>query len=775
MRLLLIGFAGGAWALQQQAELPAWPLSMALGFLSGLTLVVAAHARGPKRDALNACAAATAGFLWAAAFAHLAIADRLDAALEGRDVEVTGVVASLPQPFERGVRFEFDIEKAEARMPRRVLLAWYQAATPEERRQVARAGERWRFMVRLRRPHGVANPDGYDWEAAQLERGIGATGYVRAGAAAGRAYERLDAFVLRPAYVIERAREHIRSRFLQALPEAPYAGVLIALAIGDQRAIAPADWQTFVRTGVGHLMSISGLHVTMVAGLFAWLVYGSWRRAESLTLRLPARKAAAVAGVLAALAYCLLAGFAVPAQRTLYMLTVVAIALWLDRLQSSTRVLALALGVVVVLDPWAVISAGFWLSFGAVALMLYVGQQARTGAVRNWMRIQWAITVGLAPLTLVLFQQVSLVSPLANAIAIPVVSMVITPLALAAAVIPWDAIAQLAHALMAALMWFLDLLAAAPGAVWQQHAPVAWTLALAALGIAWLLAPRGIPARCAGALLLAPMFTVAPLSPAPASAWLTFLDVGQGLAVVVRTAGHALAYDTGPAYGANLDAGERVVVPFLRAAGVSALDTVIVTHRDSDHAGGAQSLLRFFPPTLLLSSLEAEHPAQALAPYRVPCYAGQSWEWDGVRFEMLHPSAQSYGERLRKTNWRSCVLRVTAFGRSVLLTGDIEERDERALLASGQVLAAEVMLAPHHGSRSSSSSAFLAAVQPSLAVFTVGYRNRFGHPADEVVARYRAQGAGILRTDETGAVQVRLEADGVRAERFRAVAPRYWR
>jgi competence protein ComEC len=560
--------------------------------------------------------------------------------------------------------------------------------------------------------------------------------------------------------MIERAREHIRSRFRAALPDAPYAGVLIALAVGDQRAIESADWHTFTRTGVGHLMSISGLHVTMVAGLFALAVAALWRRSERLTLALPARKAAAVAGMLAALAYCLLAGFAVPAQRTLYMLTVVAVA---------------ALAVVVAIDPWAVISPGFWLSFGAVGLMFYVAAGPGGHWLSRWGRTQWAITVGLAPLTLALFQQVSLVSPLANAIAIPVVSLVVTPLALAFAVVPIAPLAGLAHAVLAALMALLDLLAAAPSAVWSQHAPIAWTLLPAAIGVAWLLAPRGVPGRAAGLLLLLPLFAVRPPGPAPGAAWITFLDVGQGLATVVRTANHALVYDAGPAYSVDADAGNRVVVPYLRASGVTRLDKVIVTHNDNDHAGGAAAVMRTLPAGMLLSSLASDHPAQALAPWRTPCYAGQRWDWDGVGFEMLYPTAESYGRDLRRANWRSCVLRITAHGHAVLLTGDIEARDEQALLAAGASLAADLLLVPHHGSRTSSTPAFIDAVAPRLAVFTVGYRNRFGHPRPDVAARYADRGVQILRTDRTGALAVTLDERGVGASAWRDTAPRYWR
>jgi competence protein ComEC len=457
------------------------------------------------------------------------------------------------------------------------------------------------------------------------------------------------------------------------------------------------------------------------------------------------------------------------------MLGVVAIAVLADRAQSSSRILAAALALVVLIDPWAVISPGFWLSFGAVGLMLYVAAERAGGLLVRWGRTQWAITVGLAPLLLVLFQEVSLVSPVANAIAIPIVSLVVTPLALLAAVVPIDALAQLAHAVLTMLMAVLDALARAPAAVWSQHAPVAWTLLPAALGVAWLLAPRGVPGRVAGLLLLAPLFVVRPPGPPPGTAWITFLDVGQGLAAVVRTAGHALVYDAGPAYSLDADAGNRVVVPFLRASGVTSLDAVIVTHHDNDHAGGAAAVMRTLPSAMLMSSLAADHPAQQLAPYRTPCYAGQRWRWDGIEFEMLYPTAASYDRELRRANWRSCVVRVTAHGRSVLLTGDIEARDEQALLEAAAPLAAELLLVPHHGSRTSSTPAFLEAVKPRLAVFTVGYRNRFGHPRPDVMARYAERGVEVLRTDELGALSVEMGPAGLQVSSFRHAERRYWR
>src|SRR5581483_10952215 len=523
MRSAIVAFALGVWALQRQAELPAGAWLAVAAVSAAIALGLAARSRTPRAVRALAVAAAcfVLGFAWAGARAQWRMADRLDASLEGRDVVITGVIAELPQPVERGARFDFDVESAPAGVPSRVQLSWYNGLAPEEFQEVApvRAGERWRFTVRLRRPRGNANPHGFAYEAWLLERGTGATGYVTPRGD----HERLAAMVHAPSYWIERARERVRERFWDALAGERYGGILTALAIGDQRAIGSDDWRVFARTGVSHLMSISGLHVTMVAGIFGWLVFQLWRRSERLALALPAQKAAAAAAFLGALAYCLLSGFAVPAQRTLYMVGVAALALWTGRTSGASRVLALALAVVLVLDPWAVLSPGFWLSFGAVAVIFYVasGRVARGGWLAQWAAVQWAV-----------------------AVAIPLVSFVITPLALAGAVIPFELALHLASWLLEWLMRGLERLATLDGAVWRQHAPVAWTVPLALAGVAWLLLPRGLPARSLGVVMMLPLFAVTPPGPAAGELWLTLLDVGQGLAVVVRTRDHVLLYDT---------------------------------------------------------------------------------------------------------------------------------------------------------------------------------------------------------------------------------------
>ncbi|MGH8662181.1 MAG: DNA internalization-related competence protein ComEC/Rec2 [Burkholderiales bacterium] len=782
MRLGILCFVAGAWWLQQQSALPdtAWAWATgALGLAAALTRPTGAAAR-LAREALVKAGCLALGFSWAAGCAQQRLADALPADWEGRDIAVIGVVAALPQAYERGVRFEFDVERVltpGAQVPARILLSWWGSPARDGLPAgfpALRAGERWELTVRLKRPRGTANPHGFDYEAWLLERSLRATGYVRPKAGS----RRLAPLVHRPAYWIERVRQQARARIQAALPEAPYAGVIAALAIGDQRAIPPEQWQTFTRTGVNHLMSISGLHVTMVSGLVFALVGGLWRRIPRLTLALPAAKAAALAGLGAALLYALLAGFAVPAQRTVYMLAVVAVALWLGVIESASFVLCAALLAVVLADPWAVLAPGFWLSFGAVAVILYVatGRIGRGHWLATWGRVQIAVTLALIPPLLALFQQVSIVSPLANAVAIPVVSMVVAPLALIGVAVPFDLILQCAHLVVSGCMTLLEWLSMLPEAVWQQHAPPTWTVVAGVAALGLLLAPRGVPARWLGVAGLVPLFAVAPGAPRAGDVELVVLDVGQGVSVLVRTERHALLYDAGPRFGPGVDSGSRTIVPYLRAAGVKRLDGFIVSHDDDDHWGGAASVLHAVPVDWVLTSLPDLDPLVVRAESAPRCEAGQGWEWDGVRFEVLHPARGSYADPAVKDNDRSCVLAIAAPGGRVLLPADIERRSEEELLRRERGrLRAEVLLAPHQGSRTSSIPDFVQAVAPSVVVFPVGYRNRFGHPHREVVRRYAESGARIYRTDRDGAVTIAIRADGViSVTPYRALYRRYW-
>jgi competence protein ComEC len=783
LRLAILSFVCGVFWLQQQDSLP----SLMFVPFCGAALVIAWALRrsanpwaGALRAALTISSCLFLGVAWATWMASAQLADELPTVWEGRDVEMVGVVASLPTVSERGTRFEFDVEKAAtdgAVVPRHISLTWY----AEENRKAGdaapvpelRPGQRWHLTARLRRPHGTVNPHGFDFEAWALERNIRASGYVRQDAGNEKRDERADGI----GYRIDEARAIIRDRFDAVLKDQPYRGVLIALAVGDQNAIPREQWKTFWRTGVGHLMSISGLHITMVASLIYALTFLAWARIPALALRLPAQKAAALSGALAALGYSLIAGFSVPSQRTFFMLSVVAIALWTGRITSPSRVLCWALLAVLLLDPWAVLSPGFWLSFGAVAMIFFVtaGRVGRLSALRGALATQVAVTLGLLPLMLALFQEVSLVSPIANAFAIPLVSLIIVPITLVAAVIPIDFIMHVAHWLMGVCMLPLDWLAALPAAVWESHAPQPWAVAVALLGCAWLLLPRGFPARWLGAVWLLPMFLILPSRPGEGELWVTTLDVGQGLAVALQTANHALIFDTGPAWNPDADSGNRIIVPFLRGEGIRGLDGLIVSHEDGDHSGGAISLLDARPTEWLLSSLPEDHEILEHASRARHCEAGQAWQWDGVRFSILHPTRESYAVENIKINDRGCVLKVESAGYSLLIPADIEKRSEAELLRRAPAsLKSDVLLVPHHGSKTSSTQSFIAGVAPKLAIFPVGYRNRFRHPNADVVARYREAGVRMLRTDELGAIRIKFSSQGWSIETQRENQRRYW-
>lgn len=734
----------------------------------------------------TAIAALLFGISWASGFALWRMSDELPQQWEQKSITITGVVASVPEVTERGERFRFDVESIltkNAIVPAHISLNQYafygDSSKPASATPVAafHAGERWQLMVRLKRPHGTANPHGFDFESWALGENIRAAGSIKSSAA----NKKIDDFVWQPGYVVEFVRERIRQRIDHVLAGKPYSGIIQALVMGDDNQIDINDWQVFLRTGTSHLMSISGLHITMLAGVAFGLVSFCWRRIPALALRLPTRKAATAAGVITALLYTLIAGFSVPSQRTFYMLLVFAIALWSGRQLVISQVLALALFIVVLLDPWAVNSPGFWLSFGAVAMLAYA-LSARIGEP-DWfkaaLQTQWAVTLGMLPLLLVMFGQTSIVSPIANAFAIPMISFIVTPLALLGSFLPIDAALHLSYQALSICMQMLKWLNQLPMVTWQQHAPPSWTLLPALLGVAWLLLPRGWPLRWLGLIGLMPMFLIIPLRPLSGDMKVTVLDIGQGLSVVVQTASHTLLYDTGPKYNAQSDAGNRIVMPYLLGEGVKKLDGMVVSHNDIDHSGGMQSVLATMPTNWLANSFDPEFKLSA-ATKRIPCFAGQAWTWDQVQFEMLYPDFDSYADTAVKDNNRSCVLKVSSQSGSILLTGDIEKESEHALLeAHVEELKSDVMTVPHHGSKTSSTPEFVTTVKPSVSIFTVGYLNRFGHPKAPVVERYRDAGSLIYRSDHDGAVVLDFVTDAngkhqIRMQNWRKQNRCYW-
>ena len=757
-------------------------------------------ARGLAGGAVALAMFAVCG-LRAASYSEQALA----LALEGRDLRVTGVIAAMPQANEAGTRMRIHVEAARlngepVRLPPLIDVAWYGGAFRDAagmadlqlKPPALRAGERWEMTVRLKAPHGLQNPHGFDFELWMWEQGVQATGYARVGPK-DEAPVRLAATWQHP---VEQARQTVRDAILDRLgrgvddadpARARTAGVVAALVTGDQRAIDRADWDVFRATGVAHLMAISGLHITLFAWLAALVVGALWRRSVRLCLAVPAPSAALVAGVVLAGGYALFSGWGVPAQRTVIMLATVALLQLSGRRWPWPQVWLMACAAVVLVDPWALAQAGFWLSFVAVGVLFATNpiaasayQSGARGRFYALFREQWVVTLALSPLSLLLFGQVSVVGFVANLVAIPWVTLVVTPLALGGVLwAPLWSLAALSLQPLAALLYWL---AQWPWAVLFLPAAPLWA-GVAAVGGGVLLAMR-LPwrLRLLALPLLWPVLWWQPARPAAGQFELLAADIGQGNAVLVRTATHTLLYDAGPRFSRESDAGHRVLVPLLRALG-ERVDLLMLSHRDADHTGGAAAVLMQQPHAELMGSIDADNTLQQLRPVK-PCLAGQRWVWDGVTFEVLHPLAgdDAATPRPPRPNTLSCVLRISADGERgargergavALLAGDIEAPQEQALLARGTTLQADVLLVPHHGSKTSSSASFLEAVQPRTALVQAGYRNRFGHPAAEVLQRYHQRGIHVVESSRCGAATwSSAQPDALACQRD--TAQRYW-
>lgn len=701
------------------------------------------------------------GFLWALLQAHWHFNHVLPEALAGKDMIVSGYVTSMPQQQDKALRFELLLD-TDLIPARHLRLGWYRHARASD--ALPRAGEHWQLKVKLKPPHGSANPGGFDYEMWLYQQGIEATGYVREDSA----NQRLAAA---PGWSLNALRQHIAEAINS--DGRVYAGLLTALAVGDNSRIQAQQWDDLLLTGTNHLMSISGLHVSLVAGIVYWLIL---RLLPAWVLRrVAAQPLAAGCALIAAGLYAALAGFAVPTQRALVMLAVVLGAVVLRRPLQPVQALASALIVVLVIDPLAVLSPGFWFSFLAVAVIAY-GYSGRIGRGNLWWRfgrVHWLIALALFPLSLFLFQQTSLVSPLANLVLVPWVSLVVVPLVLLGvlllAVLPGVAqsLFNLADFCMQLVWPLLHGLAQWPLAKWVQPAPSLTAMLLAVCGVLLLLAPRGIPARWLGLVMLLPALTRPAPHPGPGEFRATILDVGQGLSVLVQTQQHLLVFDAGPKFGEDSDAGERMILPYLHHLGVTRLDKLMISNGDADHIGGAASLLAAMP----IAELTGQDVDGLQHDHKTSCATGQSWQWDGVGFYVLHPDqAES-----RRNNY-SCVLKVSNGHESLLIAADIEKRIEKRLLATQRAsLRSDVLVVPHHGSNTSSTTDFIAAVQPEYALVSAGYLNRFGHPRPEVVARYLAAHSVVLNTAETGAIDLLFDdTPGLQPVLYRQVSRHYW-
>lgn len=673
------------------------------------------------------------GFTWACVSAQWALDDRLAPQLDARTLWLEGQVAGLPEVSDGVVRFQ--LEQAVSRrdrLPARMRLSWYDGPA-------LRAGETWRLAVRLKRPHGLVNPQSFDYEAWLLAQRVGATGTVKTG-------ERIG-----PASGAGAWRDQLRQQLL-SVPAYGRGGALTALVLGDGSGLSSTDWQVLQSTGTVHLMVISGQHIGLLAALLYGLIaglarLGLWPRGWPW---LPCACALAFSG---ALAYGLLAGFEVPVQRACVMVGLVLLWRWRFRHLGVWLPLLVALLAVLLWEPLASLQPGFWLSFGAVMLLLLIFA-GRLGTWPWWvtlLRAQWAMAIGLLPMLLALGLPVSASGPLANLVAVPVVGLLVVPLALLGTLLlplPW-----LGASLLGAAGWLLDLLfrllaqLAGRMPAWLPSDLPFWAWLLVALGALLALLPAALPVRSLGVVLLLPLAFSPQQRPPHGQAEVWMLDVGQGLAVLVRTHTHDLLYDAGPRFG-EFDTGERVVVPSLRALDVRGLDLLVLSHADNDHAGGGAAITRGLPVQRVLSG----EPHKLARGLQAEGCSHHNWQWDGVQFSTWQ------WEAARNGNQASCVLRIEANGERLWLTGDIDSHAERALLDSQLSMPAQWLLAPHHGSRTSSSAALLAEVAPQAVLVSRGAHNAFGHPHAEVVARYRARKAQLYDTALHGAVRIRLGA-----------------
>ncbi len=825
-KLIFPGLLG--WVLGTAAQLQQRELSMAQDYQHLLLgAIVFGLAASTKRLAIPGraiCALLCAGLMAFGATglrAGLFVKDALDPQLEGRDVVVTGVIAAMPQRNESGLRFRMDVESArsdgvEMPLPPRIYLSWYNGPVAagfnnanegvELQRSSADlvAGERWQMTVRLKAPHGGSNPHGFDFELWLWEQGLQATGYVRAGAK-DTLPQRLARTWEHP---LERARQSVRDRIFEQIQDRKTAGVVAALVVGDQNAIDRADWDIFRATGVAHLMSISGLHVTMFAWLMMALTRWLWQRSSRLCFALPAPTVGLVGGVILASAYALFSGWGVPSQRTVLMLAVAVLLRIGVRRWPWPYVWMLACALVVLADPWALLQAGFWLSFVAVGVLFASDSGPRNSpntqqlesaaapgaddaqgdasaneprpsalsrllaAARALVQEQAVITLALTPLTLLLFGQISVAGLFANLLAIPWVTLVVTPLAMLGVV--FSSSWSLAAAAIQALTAFLQMLASLPFAsIAIAQAPL-WAGVVGVVGGLLMAMRMPWPMRLLGLPMVLPVVLWQASLPPAGEFELLAADIGQGNAVLVRTSGHALLYDAGPRFSRESDAGHRVLVPLLRTLDVH-LDKLVLSHRDADHTGGAVAVLAMLPQAQLLSSIETEHEIQATR-RATRCAAGQHWQWDGVDFKILHPETDDY-ERPAKSNAMSCVLQISNGRQTALLAGDIELEQEASLVGQAAVghinLKAKLLLVPHHGSATSSSGVFLDAVKPSIGLVQNGYRNRFGHPAAPVRERYEARGIRLFESPRCGAATWRSDAPDL-VDCDRQVRQRYW-
>ena len=771
MRLFSLFLLLGTMVIQWLTTLPSWKfVCVALG--SSICVFVFFRNRSKHTNTLliSLCAFLL-GLLLASYQATNLIHNRIANEAEGRELLLTGKVIDIPSVRTDGVRFLLDVYSAEfmdkpeeaINLKGIVRLGWYKQ-NYFSKNHVIQAGELWQLKVKLKRPSGFMNPGGFDYEKWLFTEKIIATGYVRKSKKIGESVNRKLNQTMTPEVLwsVDHWRQKIHETLQYRVENKSSAAVLSALLVAVRDKIDDKQWQLLQATGTSHLIAISGLHIAVVAGFAFFPIMLLWRLFPRLNERIPLRVAAAVVGTIFAIAYAMLAGFTLPTQRALLMVMIGLWGLVSRRNYCASRILALALVLVLVWDPLAAMTISFWLSFLAVILILFFIK--RQIEKPRWMVVKLQIFLSLAmlPLTLLFFGSASLTSPLANFFAIPWVSLLIVPLSLIALILmPISTV--LSTQLLSLTAFLIDILFKGLVLIGESRLSKinmseipSGLLIIAFVGVLVLMLPKGFPAKWLGFLLMLPMATFQAETPKSGEFTYTLLDVGQGYASVLQTKNHSLVYDTGNKVSDTFDLGKLVVAPYLRSQGIDKIDTLMISHEDIDHRGGAQFLQDNFEIEAVISS-----DTKVLKSAK-SCVKGQQWQWDGVNFEVLSPDKDFEGN----DNNRSCVLKVWNQYHSLLLTGDIQKTAENTLLESdSNKLKAEVISVPHHGSKTSSTAAFINRVSPKIGLISAGYRSRFGHPKALIVSRYLDLGVELLDTVNYGAISLDFPANNAEIQR----------
>lgn len=756
--ILALSFLTGVMILQLQAKLPSLYWTVLLIPLFVLSL------RFQKFYPLFFL---LSGLFWANFHGWLYLDSVPDITLAGKNILISGVITDLPVKQTRSTKFlfrveNFDLEGYKGAIPKQIRLSWYYSKIE------LIPGERWQFVVRVKPPSGFQNPGGFDYTAWLYQQGVHATGYVRKSSLNKKIAESYGlSFIDRLRYKI---RETINSN-----SSTEVASLLNALAIGYRNDMSPDLWQVFIKTGTNHLIAISGLHIGLIAG-FVWMVLRILSRIKYLSFYFGYRQLL-LYSFIAALFYAALAGFTIPTQRALIMLAVVYTGFYLYRRLTVLQSLSLALVIVLIISPTSVLSVGFWLSFLAVAAISYslIGRFAGRNRIMTWLWPQIVVITVLIPLSFYFFQQSSIIAFIANIVAIPAIGILILPVLLLALLIApihmtsASLLLSFSADLLSYLVMFLQFLSVYEFSVWVHSEPSLLSLVLAMIGLVILFLPYAFPARLLSVFLLMPLIFQKTESLPESVFELHVLDVGQGLSVFIRTRNHNLLFDTGARFSERFDLGEKVVVPFLRHVGVNKLNRMIISNGDNDHIGGAQSVIN----NIQIEDIIGRDIDKLVHTNTGLCEKGQKWAWDGVRFEILHPQHQSY----RKRNNYSCVLKVSNAINSVLITGDIEKKAEKELLhEENELLNTNVLIVPHHGSNTSSSLAFLQAVQPEIAIYSSGFLNRYRFPKERIVERYRQLNIKQLNTATSGHISLTVGLEKLKNKeiRYRQQYRRYW-